>query len=180
MLAKLLQKHTFISNFCIIIFILIIGACQTVSQSSSKPDAPGSVTFKKTDKKKPATSYAQFPGLPFPSGAIINAEKTTVVGSKPWFGQVSLSVISQPEAVYEFYDTKMDGYSWQKIASVRAETSILTYIKSDRVLSISIQPKTLAGSNVTITSSPLAKSGTVSRGNTSKSDIMPVPVQKIN
>jgi len=180
MSVKLKKKLAFVSKIFAGLCIIIIGGCQTIDQSSSPSESPVSKTFKKTGKKKLPTSYAQFPGLPFPSGAIINTEKTTVVGSRPWFGQVSLSVMSQPGSVYEYYDTKMDGYSWQKIASVRAETSFLTYIKNDRVLSISIEPKTLTGSDVTITSSPLDKSGTASQGSTPNSDIMPVPVQKIN
>ncbi len=145
----------------------------TVESTSNKPTKFGSSPKKKTP------SYRQFSDIPFPSGASINADKTTVVGSTPWFGQLVLESASRPDLLFDFYDTKVESYRWQKIASVRSETSILTFLKGSRVLSISIKEKHLRGSNVLITASPLSNAQTAPQSQNNASDLMPVPVQKI-
>ena len=148
-------------------------------KGASTSGATGVTTFGKSTKKNMRASYTQFPDIPFPAGATINSEKTTVVGSKPWYGLLALTSSSSAGLMFEFYDSKMENYKWQKIASVRAETSILTFMKQDRVISISIQERALGGSLVIITSSPINNSSSPPQSTNNQDDLMPVPVQKI-
>ena len=145
----------------------------TVESTSNKPKKFG------PSKKTKTPSYRQFSDIPFPAGASINADKTTVVGSTPWYGQLVLESAARPDLLFDFYDTKVESYRWQKIASVRSETSILTFLKNNRVLSISIKEKHLRGSNVLITASPLSNTQTQPQTSNDESDLMPVPVQRI-
>ena len=169
------------------VFIVIVATTHIVGCQQKPGVTPKGATSAKTSKPKnfgestkQKTSYAQFPDIPFPSGATINSEKTTIVGSRPWYGLLSLTSLSSPGLMFEFFDSKMESYRWQKIASVRAKTSILTFMKDNRVLTISVQERPLTGSEVSITSSPINKSEVTPRTPNGRPDIMPVPAQKIN
>ena len=99
-------------------------------------------------------SFTQFPDIPVPSGTKIIVSKTLVFGTKPWFGQLALSSSSSANTVFDFYRANLTGYGWQELTSVRAPTSILTYIRDNRVLAIAIQSATIHGADITITVSP--------------------------
>ena len=184
MLYTFLQPVSLFKIFCITLFSLCLVSCQPRNLATSSPNKKTqnaqNPTFGKSFKTKKVSTYTQFSDMPFPSGAIIDVERTTVVGSRPWYGQLTFSVSSNVSSVFEFFDTKMETYRWQKITSVRAETSILTFIRQNRVLSISIKEKTLKGTKVTIVSSPFNQTGNSSTKNKPQGDLMPVPVQKIN
>ena len=139
--------------------------------------APIMASTKSTQEGNPsaqtASSYTQFPDIPIPSGAKINIEKTLIFGSKPWFGQLSLSTSANADTLFDFYRNNLPQYNWQEITSVRAPISILTYDNEDRVMSIAIAGSTLRGSDITLTVSP---KGTASPS--SKDSLMPAPVIK--
>ena len=164
-----------------LISIYLLG-CQPLPGVAPKGASPTKISKSPSLGKSPKlnSSYAQFPDIPFPAGATINSERTTIVGSKPWYGLLSLSSNSNAGLMYEFFDSKMESYRWQKIASVRATTSILTFMKNNRVLTISIKERAIAGSEVSITSSPINKSQAPSQNPDSTNNLVPVPVQKIN
>jgi hypothetical protein len=48
----------------------------------------------------------------------------------------------------------MSGFDWQEITSVRSDTSVMTYIRDERVATIQISRAPLSGAKVTITVSP--------------------------
>ena len=104
-------------------------------------------------------SFNQYPDLPVPANTKIVIDKTLVFGTKPWFGQLALSSNNSANAVFDFYRANLVGYGWQEITSVRAPTSILTYMRDNRVLAIAIQSATIRGSDVTITVSPRGDAG---------------------
>ena len=177
-------KSLFLRLFYACCLMVFVGACQQITGvppkgATSKKAVTKDTIFQKTAGTKPKSSYAQFPDIPFPAGARINSEKTTVVGSRPWYGLLSITSMSNPGLMFEFFDSKMESYRWQKIASVRAETSILTFMKDGRVLTISISERALGGSSVSITSSPISKAKNIRQNDLEKNDLMPVPVQKI-
>jgi len=95
-----------------------------------------------------------FPDLPMPQGAKINVDKTLVVGTQTWFGQLTLDTSQSADTMFEFYSRELANYGWRRIAAVRAPTSILTYDRDNRVLAIAIQPSRVYGSEVTVTVSP--------------------------
>ncbi len=127
----------------------VIGCAQTAPvQPTSSAAATGTAG---SQGKSVATN---FPDLPMPQGAKINVDKTLVVGTKTWFGQLTLDTSQSADTMFEFYSRELANYGWRRIAAVRAPTSILTYDRDNRVLAIAIQPSRVYGSEVTVTVSP--------------------------
>jgi hypothetical protein len=128
--------------------IVLMAGCETTPILST-PESGGDQAGRKA-----LTGFGQFPDIPIPSGTKINTEKTLVFGTKPWYGQLSLSSSSNANALFDFYRESLTQYGWQEVTAVRAPTSILTYATAERVLAIAIQSGTISGANVTVTVSP--------------------------
>lgn len=121
----------------------------------------------------PAASEAQakiFTDLPIPNGAEMNVDKTLVVGTNNWFGQLVLEAKQGASAMFDFYRNGLPQYGWSEITSVRAPVSVLTFERDERILQMQIKGTTLRGSEITVTVSPR---GTGGAGG-------PAPVTKIN
>ena len=127
--------------------VLMNGGC---AQTTVIPTKSGATQV----SSKTPTAFVQFPDVPVPPGSKINVDKTLVFGSKPWFGQLTLTSTTSSNRAFDFFRAMMPGQGWQEVTSVRAPTSILTYDQTDRVLAIAIQAATLVGSEITITVSP--------------------------
>ena len=134
----------------VLTFIIVLSACDRTAPIMGTSTPP----ITKGQSKQTSLAYTQFPDIPIPSGAVINIEKTLVFGSKPWFGQLSLSTSTNVAYVFDFYRSNLLKYKWKELASVRAKSSILTYDSKDRILSISINRTTLRGAEILITVSP--------------------------
>ena len=118
---------------------------QTVPQSASGI----------TEQVAPKASFNRFPDLPVPTSADMDVSKTQVFGSgEAWFGQLSLNSGHDSNALFDFYKQELPSSGWQEITSVRAQVSVLTYQRGERVLSIQIQPRTLNGATAILTVSP--------------------------
>ena len=130
--------------------VLVSGCAQTAGllPSNSTASAKGA-------KKKQLSS--QFADLPIPKGAKMNVDKTVVVGSQVWYGQLNLDTNHSASTMFNFYERELGNFGWRKITSVRAATSILSYDRQNRVLTIAIQPGRILGSTITITVSPREK-----------------------
>ena len=133
-----------------LVFIFAISACDRTApiMGTSK------TSLAKGQSSQTSLAYTQFPDIPIPSGAVINMEKTLIFGSKPWFGQLSLSTSTNVAYVFDFYRKNLIQYKWEELSTVRAKSSILTYDSEDRILSILIEASALRGSKILITVSP--------------------------
>jgi len=125
----------------------VLAACSQVSAVT----ATGGENAK---NGKDAPPVAQYPDIPIPKGAKRNIDKTVVVGSQTWFGQLSLDTSYSADSMFDFYQRELPNFGWRKLTSVRAPTSVLSYDREDRVLTIAIQPNRIRGSEVTVTVSP--------------------------
>ena len=96
----------------------------------------------------------QFADIPVPKGRKINVDKTVVVGTDVWYGQLTYDTNHSAESMFEFYTRELPGYGWRKITSVRARMSIMTYDRQNRVLTVAITPNRILGSEVMISVSP--------------------------
>ena len=138
-------------------------------------------------KKGAATTTSVFPDIPIPTGAEMNVDKTLVVGTENWFGQLALNAPQGPFAMFDFFRNRLPQYGWREITSVRAPVSVLTYDRDNRILQMQIKGTTLRGSEITITVSPRGNnSGTTTPRGTSRSgvgsggSVMPAPVTRVN
>ena len=109
-----------------------------------------------------AANASIFPDIPIPDGAEMIVDRTLVVGTDNWFGQLALSAPHGAASMFDFYRNRLPQFSWSEITSVRAPVSVLTYERDDRILQMQIKGTTLGGSEITITVSPRGtKSGVI-------------------
>ena len=129
---------------------LLLGACapRAVVPTSG---ATGSDAGKAQKGQSP---QAQFGDIPVPKGRKINVDRTVVVGTQIWFGQLTFDTSYGASAMFDFYQRELPNYGWRKITSVRAQTSFMTYDRENRVMTIAIRENRIRGSEVTITVSP--------------------------
>jgi hypothetical protein len=128
--------------------VLMISACAQTAQLqgggiSSTNNATGT---------EPSASI--FPDIPIPEGANMIVDKTLVVGTDKWFGQLALNSSQNPVTIFDFYRNRLPQFGWTEITSVRAPTSVLTYDREDRIMQMQITSSTLRGSEILITVSP--------------------------
>lgn len=158
---------------------LLAVACQQTA--GVMPSASGT----SADGAQPTPTAAQFSDVFIPPGAKLYVERTLVFGQNPWYGQVALGTSGDPNVAFEQYRRDMPGFGWQEITSIRAPTSILTYVREDRVATVQITGGRLSGADVLIVVSP--KGGTTSVGGgmgggamapVSSGPVSPAPVQR--
>jgi len=128
---------------------LAMGACSGLVNTIVSPEAS-------VDDGKPTrASFARFPDLPMPIKAELNMARTLVFGTNDsWIGRLVISASHSSNDMFDFYKQEMSGFDWQEITSVRSDTSVMTYIRDERVATIQISNAPLRGARVTITVSP--------------------------
>lgn len=136
----------------------------------------------------PSGDAEVLPGLPqfndvlVPAGAKLYVERTMIFGDQPWYGQLALSVSTDPHTIFEQYRRDMPGLGWQEVTSIRAPTSVVTFSRDDRVATVQIQAARLYGSEILIAVSPRGgntggSAGAPPRGPAGGS-LRPQPVQR--
>lgn len=131
--------------------IAALGGCDrgTPMTASVSPDQP-------PGPEQPA--FAQFSDIPIPGGARMDVEKSLVLGDREaWIGRLVMTASFTPGAMYDFYFREMPRFNWTQITSVRAETSILTYTRQNRVATIQIKGSGISGAAISVTISPRGK-----------------------
>ena len=168
---KLGWRHTRISRGMTALLLASgLSACNQTTPMVATSNAPSGTN----SQTSASSAFSQFPDIPIPAGAKMNVDRTLVFGSDPWFGQLALTASSNAGLMFDFFRNNLAQHKWQEVTSVRAPTSILTYMQDDRVLAISIQGSTLGGSEMTITVSPRG----TNKAPAPKGDLMQVPETK--
>ena len=131
---------------------LTLAACAPGAGPLSRSASSGNSTAAGNGKQQ--ATQVQYSDIPVPRGRKINIDKTVVVGSDVWYGQLTFDTSHSAESMFNFYTRELPNYGWQKITSARAQTSLLTYDRQNRVLTMAIRPNRFRGSEVMITVSP--------------------------
>ncbi len=137
----------------LIIASLALAACAPGAGPLSRSASTGNNTAGAANAKQQA-AQVQYSDIPVPKGRKINIDKTVVVGTDVWYGQLTFDTSHSAESMFNFYTRELPNYGWRKITSARAQTSILTYDRQNRVMTMAIQPNRIRGSEVMITVSP--------------------------
>jgi hypothetical protein len=100
--------------------------------------------------------FGRFSDIPVPKGADMDAEESLVLGSREaWVGRLVMRTADRSSTMYDFYVRQMPGFGWRPLTYVRADTSVLTFSRGDRVATLQIKPRSLMwGSEIRITMSP--------------------------
>jgi len=131
---------------------LTLAACAPGAGPLSRSASSGNSTAAGNGKQQ--ATQVQYSDIPVPRGRKINIDKTVVVGSDVWYGQLTFDTSHSAESMFNFYTRELPNYGWQKITSARAQTFFMTYDRQNRVLTMAISPNRIRGSEVMITISP--------------------------
>lgn len=154
---------------------LVLAGCAQSVEVSSGPD--------QTVSGEPTTGFTTFPDMPMPSGAQVEVDKSLIFGAgEGWFGRLVITTSNATGDVFNFYKENLAGFGWREITSVRAKTSVLTYMRDARVATIQIESRAIRGALVTITVSPRGTeggAGTAPQAGPAGSAAPVAPVQQI-
>ena len=137
----------------VVVVALLTAACTSGARmrASTRPTQPGTPAAK---------GFAKFPDIPIPRGASMDLNRTLILGTQhEWIGRLAIKAGYSAGPLYDFYNREMGRFGWREVSSVRAGTSILTFTRGERVATVQISERTIAGSLVDVTVSPY---GTVS------------------
>lgn len=103
----------------------------------------------------PPPSFTQFADIPIPTGAKMVIDRTLILGpQESWLGRLVLDSEHSTTSMFDFYKQRTPEFGWQEVTSVRSAVSVLTYSRGQRVMTLQIRSKTIAGSELDITVSP--------------------------
>tara|TARA_B100001059_G_C17289044_1_gene311838 strand:- start:12 stop:446 length:435 start_codon:yes stop_codon:yes gene_type:complete len=117
-----------------IIIVILIGAC-------NKNGVPLLSTGVSGIEGLPAEqlSFAKFKDIPIPDGALMDMKNTVIFGSDDeWFGRLSLVPNLSHAETFDFFRFEMPNLNWKEITNVRATSSVLSYEKDNRIVTIQI------------------------------------------
>lgn len=101
------------------------------------------------------TSPRMVKDIPMPKDAKADTDKTLIMGQgESWTGRLVMTTgLSSAEACI-FFQERMDGSGWRLISATQAKTSILTFLRGDRVASIQIEGRLFTGSTIMVIVAP--------------------------
>jgi hypothetical protein len=134
----------------LLIALFVLAGCSH-SISSGTPGGSGAGA---------SPTFGQFTDIPIYDGARMDADRSLLVGpADNWVGRLVYSVFhANAPDLFDFYKAKMPSYQWQEISSVRADISVMTWQRGDRIATIQIEETTL-GASVTLTMGPVNGGG---------------------
>ncbi len=138
----------------VLIAAVLIAGCPPRSPLGGGGGADNAGPSKSAAGARQQAKQVQFADIPVPKGRKINIDKTVVVGTDVWYGQLTYDTGHSAESMFDFYIRELPGYGWHKITSVRAHTSIMTYDRQNRIMIVAIKPNRILGSEVMISVSP--------------------------
>ncbi len=93
--------------------------------------------------------------IPIPTGSTLDNDRSLILSNeKEWTGRLVMKADPSMPQLFSYYVKQMPGFGWQPVASIMAETSVLTYVQGQRAATVQIKPATLMGSIVTVTMAP--------------------------
>ena len=84
-------------------------------------------------------SVAKFRDIPIPDGSVMDMNNTVIFGSDDeWFGRLSLIPNLSHAETFDFFRYEMPNLNWKEITNVRSTSSVLSYERENRVVTIQI------------------------------------------
>ena len=126
-----MKKYTF---SILLLIIVLLGAC-------TRNGVPLLSTSVSGVEGLPAEqlSFAKFKDIPIPDGSFMDMKNTVIFGSDDeWFGRLTLVPNLSHAETFDFFRFEMPNLSWKEITNVRATSSVLSYEKDDRIVTIQI------------------------------------------
>lgn len=134
----------------------LLAAALVVSACDQKVGVGGQATTRSDGQTQAQSAgFTTFPDLPMPTKADMVMDRTLVFGGdESWIGRLVIATPYSAHDMFSFYQREMPRFGWEEVTSIRAEISVQTYSRGERVATIQIQRDTLHGSEVAVTVSP--------------------------
>ena len=128
------------------------------ADQSAPGSSTGNATAKPTVGKETGTpAFAQFADVPIPSGASLDLDQMLILGSEEgWIGRLALRSHHRMADMYDFYEREMPNFRWNRITTVRAAISTMTYRRGGRVVTITLRGRATGGSLIDLTMAPIS------------------------
>lgn len=110
--------------------------------------------------------------VPIPSNSKLDNDRSLILNTADnWTGRIVLEAETPMSKLFTYYGVEMRKLGWTPVARVMGETSVLTFTRAERVVTVQISPNVLSeGSVVSVTMSP--------RDPQNYSDVVPVARDK--
>lgn len=134
-------------GFVIVLFAVILSGCFFKKFAIRSPSGSANATKVK---------FEPVQDVPIPSNSKLDHDRSLILNTADrWTGRIVIEAEPPMSKLFAYYGTEMRKLGWTPIARVMGETSVLTFIRGDRVVTIQITPNTMSeGSVVTLTMSP--------------------------
>jgi hypothetical protein len=138
--------------------LLLTGCANNLTETFGQGIAMSPSEPKINEKGQPqraGPAFAQFKDIPIPSGAKMNMDRTLILGENDsWIGRLVIDSRSPQASLFDFFKYRTSQFGWQEITTVRAQTSVLSYSKDNRIMTIQIRSLAIIGTEIAITMSP--------------------------
>jgi len=94
--------------------------------------------------------------VPIPSNSKLDHDRSLILNTPDrWTGRIVLEADPPMSKLFSYYGTEMPKLGWTPVARVLGGTSVLTFIRGERVVTVQIAPNSMSdGSVVTVTMTP--------------------------
>ena len=94
--------------------------------------------------------------IPIPPNATMDNDRSLILSDRDhWTGRVVMRFWQSTAELTAFYQAQMPGFGWEPVMSVTSESSVLSYIRSDRAATVVIEKSSLGlVSAVSVTVAP--------------------------
>lgn len=119
--------------------------------------------------------------IPIPTGSTLDNDRSLILSNeREWTGRLVIKADPSMPQLFAYYMKQMQSFGWQPVASIMADTSVLTYVQGQRAATVQIKPAMLQGSIVTVTMAPrhsadMAGSQALTPDRSIQSDSLPPP-----
>lgn len=145
--------------FVIVLFVATLSGCFFKKFAIRSPSGSANATKAK---------FQPVQDVPIPSNSKLDNERSLILNTaEKWTGRIVLEAEPPMSKLFTYYGTEMPKLGWTPIARVMGETSVLTFMRGERVVTVQIASNTMSdGSVITVTMSP--------RDPQNYSDVVPV------
>ena len=123
------------------IYICLLVLTTLILTSCNKTGVPMLSTGVSGTEGLPAEqlSCAKFKDRPIPDGSVMDMNNKVIFGSDDeWFGRLSLIPKLSHAETFDFFRYEMPNLNWKEITNVRSTSSVLSYERENRVVTIQI------------------------------------------
>jgi hypothetical protein len=134
-------------GFVIVLFAAILSGCFIKRFDIRSPSGSANATKAK---------FEPVQDVPIPSNSKLDNDRSLILNTADkWTGRIVLEAEPPMSKLFAYYGAEMRKLGWTPVARVMGQTSVLTFVRGERVVTVQITPNMMSeGSVVTVTMSP--------------------------